>query len=256
MNAGEAPQGGASVDPEEVARFDRLAATWWDLKGPMKPLHRFNPVRVDYLKDLLFDRPRGDSRPKGRLNRPLDGLEILDIGCGAGILSEALARLGAEVTGIDPAPTNIAVAQRHAEQSGLRIDYLKTTAEALAEKNARYDVVLAMEVVEHVRDVKAFVATAASMVRPGGVMVAATLNRTLKSYALAIVGAEYVLRWLPRGTHDWQHFVTPRELRLALRGGGLKILDETGVVYHPLTGTWARSQDMDVNYIIAAERKV
>jgi 2-polyprenyl-6-hydroxyphenyl methylase / 3-demethylubiquinone-9 3-methyltransferase len=256
MTGAEASEDAASVNPEEIARFDRLAATWWDLKGPMKPLHRFNPVRVDYLKELLFDLPRGDSRPKGRLNRPLDGLEILDIGCGGGILSEALAHLGAEVTGIDPAPANIAVAQRHAEESGLRIHYLKTTAEALAEQNARYDVVLAMEVVEHVRDVKAFVATAASMVRPGGRMVAATLNRTLKSYALAIVGAEYVLRWLPRGTHDWQHFVTPRELRLAMRGGGLKILEETGVVFHPLSGTWARSRDMDVNYIIAAERKV
>ncbi|HEY0145361.1 MAG: bifunctional 2-polyprenyl-6-hydroxyphenol methylase/3-demethylubiquinol 3-O-methyltransferase UbiG [Methylovirgula sp.] len=256
MTGGETPQEGASVNLEEVARFDRLAATWWDLKGPMKPLHRFNPVRVDYLKQFLVNRPRRDSRPTANPGRPLDGLEILDIGCGAGILSEALARLGAEVTGVDPAPANIKVAQHHAEQSGLRIDYLETTAEALAEKKLRYDVVLAMEVVEHVRDVKAFVATAASLVRPGGVMVAATLNRTLKSYALAIVGAEYILRWLPRGTHDWQHFVTPRELRLALRSGGLKILDETGVVYHPLTDTWTRSSDMDVNYIIAAERKV
>jgi 2-polyprenyl-6-hydroxyphenyl methylase / 3-demethylubiquinone-9 3-methyltransferase len=255
MSGVEAAQASASVDPEEVARFDRLAATWWDLAGPMKPLHRFNPVRVDYLKKLLIDRPRGDSRPTAQPGRPLDGLEIVDIGCGGGILSEALASLGAEVTGIDPAPTNIAVARRHAEQSDIRITYLETTAEALAAKNQRYDVVLAMEVVEHVRDVKAFIASAASLVRPGGVMVAATINRTLKSYALAIVGAEYILRWLPRGTHDWEHFVTPRELRLALRGGGLKILGETGVVYHPLTATWGLSNDMDVNYIIAAERK-
>ncbi len=251
----EAPQAHASINPEEVARFDRLAATWWDVKGPMKPLHRFNPVRVDYLKQLLTSRPRADSRPTARPERPLDGLEILDIGCGAGILSESLAQLGGEVTGIDPAPANIAVAQRHAGESGLRIAYLETTAEALAVEKRRYDVVLAMEVVEHVRDVKAFVGTAASMVRPGGVLIAATLNRTLKSYALAIVGAEYILRWLPRGTHDWEHFVTPRELRLALRAGGLKILDETGVVYHPLTATWRLSRDMDVNYIIAAERK-
>ncbi|WP_297299520.1 bifunctional 2-polyprenyl-6-hydroxyphenol methylase/3-demethylubiquinol 3-O-methyltransferase UbiG [uncultured Methylovirgula sp.] len=255
MSGVVAPQAQTSVDPDEVARFDRLAATWWDLKGPMKPLHRFNPVRVNYLKQLLIDRPRGDSRPTAKPDRPLDGLEILDIGCGGGILSEALARLGGEVTGIDPAPTNIAVARRHGEESGLRISYLETTAEALAAENRRYDVVLAMEVVEHVRDVKAFVATAASMVRPGGVLVAATLNRTLKSYAMAIVGAEYILRWLPRGTHDWDHFVTPRELRLALRAGGLKILDETGVVYHPLSATWRLSRDMDVNYIIAAERK-
>ncbi len=251
----EAPEAQTSVNAEEVARFDRLAATWWDLKGPMKPLHRFNPVRVDYLKQLLAGRPRADSRPTAKPDRPFDGLEILDIGCGAGILSESLARLGGEVTGIDPAPANIAVAQRHAEQSGLRITYIETTAEALAAQNRRYDVVLVMEVVEHVRDVKAFIATAASLVRPGGMLVAATLNRTLKSYALAIVGAEYVLRWLPRGTHDWEHFVTPRELRLALRAGGLKILEESGVVYHPLSATWRLSRDMDVNYIIAAERK-
>ncbi|MGP8231448.1 MAG: bifunctional 2-polyprenyl-6-hydroxyphenol methylase/3-demethylubiquinol 3-O-methyltransferase UbiG [Methylovirgula sp.] len=255
MSGLKEPHTGASVNPEEVARFDRLAATWWDTKGPMKPLHRFNPVRVDYLKELLAGRPRGDSRPTGQPDRPLEGLEILDIGCGGGILSEALAKLGAEVTGVDPAPTNIAVARLHAGESGLMIDYRQTTAEALAEEKRRYDVVLAMEVVEHVRDVKAFIATAASLVQPGGVLVAATINRTLKSYALAIVGAEYILRWVPRGTHDWEHFVTPRELRLALRGGGLKILEETGVTYSPLTASWRRSRDTDVNYIITAERR-
>jgi 2-polyprenyl-6-hydroxyphenyl methylase / 3-demethylubiquinone-9 3-methyltransferase len=245
----------ASVNPDEVARFERLAASWWDEKGPMKPLHRFNPVRVDYLRDLLKDRARRDGRPTAKPDRPLDGLDILDIGCGGGILTESLARLGADMTGIDPAAKNIAVARLHAEQSGLAINYLPTTAEALASERRKFDVVLAMEVVEHVRDVKAFLTTAASLVRPGGVLVAATLNRTLKSFALAIVGAEYVLRWLPRGTHDWDHFVTPRELRLALRGAGMKILDETGVVYHPLTATWRQSRDMDVNYIIAAERR-
>jgi 2-polyprenyl-6-hydroxyphenyl methylase / 3-demethylubiquinone-9 3-methyltransferase len=249
------PQAGASVDPEEVAHFERLATSWWDSKGPMKSLHRFNPVRVDYLRELLANRPRGAGRPSGQPDQPLEGLEILDIGCGGGILSEALARLGAEVTGIDPAPTNVAVARRHAEQSGLTLTYLQTTAEALAGDTQRYDVVLAMEVVEHVRDVKAFIATAARLVRPGGVLVAATLNRTLKSYALAIVGAEYILRWVPRGTHDWAHFVTPRELRLAMRGGGLRILGEIGVTYNPLIGAWRQSRDMDVNYIIAAERK-
>jgi 2-polyprenyl-6-hydroxyphenyl methylase/3-demethylubiquinone-9 3-methyltransferase len=245
----------ASINPDEVARFERLATTWWDEKGPMKPLHRFNPVRVEYLRELLKDRPRGDSRPAAKPDRPLDGLDILDIGCGGGILAESLARLGAEMTGVDPAPTNIAVARDHAEQSSLAISYIATTAEALAADKRKFDVVLAMEVVEHVRDVKAFIGSAASLVRPGGVLVVATLNRTLKSYALAIVGAEYVLRWLPRGTHDWDHFVTPRELRLALRGAGMKILDETGVVYHPLTATWRQSRDMDVNYIIAAERR-
>lgn len=245
----------ASINPEEVARFERLAASWWDQTGPMKPLHRFNPVRVDYLCGFLKPRPRGDSRPAAKPDRPLDGLDILDIGCGGGILTESLARLGAEMTGIDPAATNIAVARLHAEESGLTISYLATTAETLAAERRRFDIVLAMEVVEHVRDVKAFVATAASLVRPGGVLVMATLNRTLKSFALAIVGAEYVLRWVPRGTHDWDRFVTPRELRLALRGAGMKILDETGVVYHPLTATWRQSRDMDVNYIIAAERR-
>jgi 2-polyprenyl-6-hydroxyphenyl methylase / 3-demethylubiquinone-9 3-methyltransferase len=251
LETAEAP----SINPDEVARFERLAATWWDENGPMKPLHRFNPARVDYLRALLKDRPRGDSRPAAKPGRPLDGLDILDIGCGGGILTESLARLGAEMTGIDPAAKNIAVAKLHAEQSGLTVNYLATTAEELAAERRKFDVVLAMEVVEHVRDVKAFIGTAASLVRPRGVLVVATLNRTLKSYALAIVGAEYVLRWLPRGTHDWDHFVTPRELRLALRGAGMKILGETGVVYHPLSATWRQSSDMDVNYIIAAERR-
>lgn len=255
MAGPEAPELDASINPEEVARFERLAATWWDEKGPMRPLHRFNPVRVGYLQGLLKDLPRGDSRPAAKPGRPLDGLDILDIGCGGGILTESLARLGADMTGIDPAEKNIAVAKNHATRSGLAISYIAATAETLAAEKRKFDVVLAMEVVEHVRDVKAFVTTAASLVRPGGVLVMATLNRTLKSFALAIVGAEYVLRWLPRGTHDWNHFVTPRELRLALRGAGMKILDETGVVYHPLTATWRQSRDMDVNYIIAAERR-
>lgn len=245
---------GASINPEEVARFERLAETWWDEQGPMRPLHQFNPVRVEYLRQLLAARLSRRKEP-APTDQPLEGLDILDIGCGGGLLTEALSRLGAAMTGIDPAPTNIEVARLHAEHSGLNIHYLCTTAEAIAAEGRTFDVVLAMEVIEHVKSVKAFVATAASMVPPGGLLVAATLNRTFKSYALAIVGAEYVLRWLPKGTHRWEQFVTPRELAAAMNMGGLRVIDETGVVYNPLTGRWGQSRDLDVNYIMAAERR-
>ena len=245
------PQGSdPSIDPEEVARFDRLAENWWNPDGPMRPLHRFNPVRVEYLERFL-------SRHFGKqgAGRPLEGLALLDIGCGGGLLSEAMSRLGAEVTAIDPAPANIRVARRHAEQQGLGVDYLCTTAEALSAQDRTFDVVLAMEVVEHVRDLKAFIGTAARMVRPRGLCVVATLNRTLKSYALAIVGAEYVLGWLPKGTHKWEHFVTPRELAAALNEAGLEVIDETGVIFNPLAGKWQQSRDTDVNYMLVAARR-
>ncbi len=245
------PQGSdPSIDPEEVARFDRLAENWWNPDGPMRPLHRFNPVRVEYLERFL-------SRHFGKqgAGRPLEGLALLDIGCGGGLLSEAMSRLGAEVTAIDPAPANIRVARRHAEQQGLGVDYLCTTAEALSAQDRTFDVVLAMEVVEHVRDLKAFIGTAARMVRPRGLCVVATLNRTLKSYALAIVGAEYVLGWLPKGTHKWEHFVTPRELAAALNEAGLQVIDETGVIFNALAGKWQQSRDTDVNYMLVAARR-
>ena len=239
------------VDAAEVARFDALAATWWDEAGPMRVLHRFNPVRLAYIRDRVC-------RHHGReTERPfaLEGLSIVDIGCGGGILSEPLARLGATVIGADPSRTNIEAAKLHAAQSGLAIDYRQTTAEDLAEAGERFDVVLAMEVVEHVADVNLFVECCAGMVKPGGLMIAATLNRTLKSFALAIVGAEYILRWLPRGTHQWDKFVTPNELEIAMEKGGLRVTDERGVIYNLLRDEWQLSSDIDVNYMLTAERE-
>jgi 2-polyprenyl-6-hydroxyphenyl methylase/3-demethylubiquinone-9 3-methyltransferase len=245
-----------SLDPDEVDRFDRLGEDWWDIQGPMRALHRFNPVRVDYIVALATRYFKSVGRPLSPGDQPLAGLDVLDIGCGGGLLSEPLARFGAKMTAIDPAPHNIEVARRHAEKSNLDIDYRQTTAEALAATGAAFDLVLCMEVIEHVRDVKKFVAVTASMVRPQGLLVAATLNRTLKSFALAIFGAEYILRWVPRGTHKWEHFVAPHELATTLRAAKLHVIDATGVTYDPFADRWRQSQDMDVNYIMAAERKV
>ena len=235
-----------TIDDVDLAKYDRLGAQWWDLKGPMRALHHFNPVRVGFLTDLLAKEPGAE--------RPLAGVTILDIGSGGGILSESLARLGADVVGIDPAPNNIAVAARHAAVAGLAVDYRCTTVETLAPRGERFDAVLAMEVVEHVRDVPGFLRHAAAMVRPGGWLVGATLNRTLKSYALAIVGAEYVLGWLPRGTHNWHQFVTPTEFKDHLRRAGLGIEREAGVTFNPLLNRWGLSRDLGVNYMVAARR--
>lgn len=240
----------STIDAAEVARFDALARSWWDPKGPMAVLHKFNPVRLGFVRDLACARFGRDPRALDALQ----GLTLVDIGCGGGVLSEPLARLGAAVTGLDPAPTNIAVARAHAERSGLAIDYRGETIEALVSQGARFDIVLAMEVVEHVADVEAFVASCCAAVRPGGLLVMATLNRTLKSYALAIVGAEYVLRWLPRGTHDWNKFVTPEELGGAIARNGLELGEGVGVVYNPVSDRWSASRDMDVNYMLAASR--
>ncbi len=239
-----------TVDAAEVARFERLAATWWDPRGKMGVLHKFNPVRLGLIKEAACRRFGRD--PK-RLDS-LAGLRLLDIGCGGGLLSEPLARLGAAVVGADPAAANIAVAQQHAAQSGLAIDYRVGTAEALADAGERFDIVLAMEVVEHVADLSLFVKRCAEMVKPGGMMIVATLNRTFKSFALAIVGAEYVLGWLPRGTHQWDKFVTPNELEATLERHGLKVVDETGVVYNLIADRWQISTDMDVNYVVTAEK--
>jgi 2-polyprenyl-6-hydroxyphenyl methylase/3-demethylubiquinone-9 3-methyltransferase len=243
-------RGASSVDQAEVERFSRHAADWWDARGPMAALHKFNPVRLAYIRDQAAARFSRDAKKLDCLK----GLRMLDIGCGGGILSEPLARLGAQMVGADPSPENIAVASAHAQESGVAVDYRATTAEDLAAAGERFDVVLAMEVVEHVSDVAAFVQTCASMVKPGGLMIAATLNRTLKSFALAIVGAEYVLRWLPRGTHQWDKFVTPNELELAFERGGLQVTGERGVIYNPFADRWQLSSDMDVNYMLVATR--
>jgi 2-polyprenyl-6-hydroxyphenyl methylase/3-demethylubiquinone-9 3-methyltransferase len=241
---------GTTVDRGEVERFSRMAGEWWDPCGKMAVLHRFNPVRLAYVRDAACRQFHRDA------GRPpcLEGLRILDIGCGGGLLCEPLARLGAGVVGADPSPDNIEAARLHAGRGGLSIDYRVTTAEALAAAGERFDVVLAMEVVEHVADVGLFVRSCAGMITPGGLMIAATLNRTLKSFALAIVGAEYVLRWLPRGTHRWDKFVAPNELEAAMTKAGLRVRAETGVIYNPLTEEWRLSSDMDVNYMLAAEK--
>jgi 2-polyprenyl-6-hydroxyphenyl methylase/3-demethylubiquinone-9 3-methyltransferase len=239
-----------TVDPAEVARFEAIAQTWWDPKGPMRTLHKFNPVRLAYIRDEACRRFSRDPRSA----RSLEGLTILDVGCGGGVLSEPLARLGATVTGLDPAPTNIAVARLHAEQAGVAVDYRSETVEEVGARGETFDIVLAMEVVEHVSDVQAFVTACGRVVKPGGVLAMATLNRTLRAFALAIVGAEYVLGWLPRGTHQWDRFVTPEELALALGAAGLGVTDRQGVVYNPLKDQWSLARDMSVNYMVLATR--
>jgi 2-polyprenyl-6-hydroxyphenyl methylase / 3-demethylubiquinone-9 3-methyltransferase len=240
----------STVDPAEVARFERIAETWWDPKGPMGVLHKFNPVRLAYIRDAACRRFGRD--PKS--GRSLEGLAILDVGCGGGVLSEPLARLGARVTGLDPAPTNVAVAKHHADRAGVPVDYRNEAVEAVAARGETFDVVLAMEVVEHVTDVSVFVRACAAAVKPGGLLVVATLNRTLRSFAFAIVGAEYLLGWLPKGTHQWDKFVTPEELKLAVEGAGLGVVDVRGVVYDPLRDRWSLSRDVAVNYMVAAAR--
>ena len=227
-----------------------MASEWWDPESKFRPLHKFNPVRLAFIKQQIcahFDRD-----PKAPA--PFEGLRILDVGCGGGLLCEPMARLGAQIVGIDPGEANIEAARIHASASGLAVDYRPTSAEELQAAGETFDVVLNMEVVEHVADVDAFLIACSAMVRPNGLIFIATINRTLKAYALAIVGAEYVLRWLPRGTHQYDKLVTPEEVRAALADTGLVPVEETGVRYNPLSDRWSLSRDMDVNYMIVASR--
>ncbi|MCP3393961.1 bifunctional 2-polyprenyl-6-hydroxyphenol methylase/3-demethylubiquinol 3-O-methyltransferase UbiG [Bradyrhizobium sp. CCGB12] len=242
---------GSTVDAAEIAKFSKLSAEWWDPKGKMAPLHRINPLRLGYIRDAAC---RKFERNVRSLNC-LGGLRVLDIGCGAGLLCEPLSRLGAQVIGVDPSASNIAAAKLHADRSHLAIDYRCTTVEEI-DPRERFDIVLAMEVVEHVVDVGVFLKRCASMLKPNGLMVVSTLNRNWKSFALAIVGAEYVLRWLPRGTHEWNKFVTPDELAKYLLDNRLVITEQSGVVYSPFADKWTLSSDMDVNYMVVAEGMV
>ena len=238
----------SSIDPDEIARFEAMAAEWWDPHGKFRPLHKFNPVRLAWIRDRLLARFGRD----GASPRPLEGLRILDIGCGGGLVSEPMARLGAEVVGVDASHRNVEVARIHAAQGGLAIDYRQGTAEDLLAAGERFDAVLSLEVVEHVADPAAFLGACAGLVAPGGALFVATINRTPQAFALAIVGAEYVLRWLPRGTHSWSKFVRPSEVAAALRPTGLELREFAGMSYNPLRDAWSAGRDLGVNYIAYA----
>jgi 2-polyprenyl-6-hydroxyphenyl methylase/3-demethylubiquinone-9 3-methyltransferase len=239
-----------TIDAGEVERFSRLAQEWWNPNGKFKPLHKFNPVRLAYIRDQVASHFGRDPRAA----KPFDGLRLLDIGCGGGLLCEPMARLGADVVGADASTTNIEVAKIHAAEARVKIDYRATTAEALADAGEQFDVVLNMEVVEHVADVDLFLTKCAQMVKPGGLMFVATINRTLKAWGLAIIGAEYVLGWLPKGTHQYDKLVRPEELDRGLADTGMSLVERTGVTYNPLTDQWNRSRDLDVNYMILAAK--
>ena len=239
-----------TIDDDEVARFSALAAEWWNPTGKFKPLHKFNPVRLEYIKEQVcaaFDRDPKD--PKA-----FQGLRLLDIGCGGGLLSEPMARLGADVVAADASKTNIEVAKIHAKQSGLKIDYRATTSEALEEAGEQFDVVLNMEVVEHVADVDLFMRSCTRMVKTDGLMFVATINRTMKANMLAIIMAENVLRWLPKGTHQYEKLVKPEELQAPMNAEGMEIIDQSGVFYNVLQDRWNKSRDMDVNYMVLGKR--
>lgn len=242
----------STVDPAEVAKFEAMAAEWWNPSGKFKPLHMLNPCRLDYITTQIaseFDRDLATPLP-------FAGLRILDIGCGGGLLSEPMARLGADVVGADPATRNIPVARLHAEQSGLTIDYRLTTAEDLAAAGEQFDVVLNMEVVEHVPNPQSFLSACQTLLKPGGLMICSTLNRNAKSFGVAIVGAEWVMRWLPKGTHDWKKFITPDELAEFIRKAGLDPVDRKGMVFNPIAWSWnLSSRDLSVNYVTASVKR-
>jgi 2-polyprenyl-6-hydroxyphenyl methylase/3-demethylubiquinone-9 3-methyltransferase len=237
----------STVDEAEIERFSRIAEEWWDPNGKFAPLHRLNPLRLGYIRD----RAAGHWRRDPLSGSPLQDLSLLDIGCGGGLLCEPMTRLGATVTGIDAAQRNIATARRHAEGQGLAIGYRETTAEALAAEGRQFDIVLALEIIEHVADIDLFLKSCGQLTKPGGLVFLSTLNRTAKAWALAIAGAEYLLRWLPRGTHDWKRFLKPSEVVRGLRSSGVEAQEIVGVVYSPLSRAWSLSkQDLDVNYML------
>ena len=251
LSGPSSPSPAGTVDPADVARFSAIAAEWWDPAGKFRPLHRLNPLRLAYIRDTVCARLGRDPLAP----QPLKGLRVVDIGCGGGLLSEPLARMGAEMVGIDASEKNIRTAATHAAETGTAVDYRATTAEALAAEGERFDVVLAMEVIEHVADVELFVRSLAGLLAPGGALFLSTLNRTPKSYALGIVAAERILRWLPRGTHDWRKFIRPSEMAALLRGTGLEIKGLTGVTYSPFADEFRlNARDLDVNYMGWAER--
>ena len=241
----------SSIDPAEVERFSRLAAEWWDPKGKFAPLHKFNPTRLSFIRDQALRRFRRDSAAR----QPFEGLRLLDIGCGGGLLCEPMSRLGFSVTGVDASERNIGTASAHAAEQGLQIDYRASTAEALvAAGEPPFDVILNMEVIEHVADPAAYLQDCARLLKPGGLMIVATLNRTLKALALAKIGAEYILRWLPVGAHDWNKFLKPDEIRDFLSDQPVVVDGPYGVVFNPLTGRWTESVDTDVNYMMTVVR--
>jgi len=251
IDASPEPPVTPSIDPAEVAKFSAMAADWWNPSGKFRPLHRFNPVRLKFIRETAETH---FSLKRGAL-KPLEGLRLLDIGCGGGLVSEPMARLGASVTGVDASEANIKTALTHASEQGLKIDYRAGTAEGLlAASETAFDIVLNLEVVEHVADPARFLADTACLVRPGGLMIVATLNRTAKALATAIIGAEYILRWLPRGTHDWSKFVTPGEVEAALTRAGMKPEAPIGVGFYPLSGQWRLTGDASVNYMTVARR--
>ena len=241
-----------TIDPAEVAKFEAMAAEWWNPAGKFKPLHMLNPCRLDYITSQIaaeFDRDLTQAAP-------FEGLRLLDIGCGGGLLSEPMARLGARVVGADAAPRNIPVARLHAEQAGLKIDYRHTTAEDLAGAGEQFDVVLNMEVVEHVSEPLAYLTACQQLLKPGGLMICSTLNRNPKSYMMAIIGAEHVMRWLPKGTHDWAKFITPDELYDLIRQAGLDPVDRKGMVFNPLGWSWSLSaRDLSCNYVTTSVKR-
>jgi len=239
-----------TISPDEIEKFHKMAAEWWDPKGKFKPLHKFNPVRLAYIREHVLAHFSLD----GNKMRPFEGLRLLDIGCGGGLLCEPMARLGATVVGADAGEKNVKIAALHAEQSGLEIDYRATTSEALAEAGEQFDVVLNMEVVEHVADVPLYLESCCKLVRPGGLMFVATINRTARAYALAIVGAERILRWLPKGTHQYEKLVTPEEITSVTKRSGMNVIDKTGVTFNPLKNEWGKSPDMAVNYMLLLEK--